>query len=242
MKKTFLPVLLTVLFILCVTGMADAALTTIGTAQFGGSGDQYNLIWDNDNNGNSVIWLDYSNTDADWSAQKAWANELNLTYSIDSAYTVTWVDDAWRLPSAGLDPQWGYNQTTSEMGDLFYNDLGLTASDDASTTAAQLNATNFDHLIASRYWSGTEYELNGGLAWYFRMDDGLQARLNKTAFTGYGLAVRSGRVSAVPVPGAIWLLSSGLAGLVAFGRWRRRNGGPDQLGCAGNSQRTRLFQ
>jgi len=39
----------------------------------------------------------------------------------------------------------------------------------------------------------------------------------------YGLAVRSGQVSDVPVPGAIWLLGSGLADVVAFGRRRKGN-------------------
>ncbi len=64
MKKRFLLLLATGLFFLSMTGLVNAALTTIGTAQFNGVGDEYNLIWDNDNNGNSVIWLDYINPGA----------------------------------------------------------------------------------------------------------------------------------------------------------------------------------
>ena len=75
MKKRFLSILVTGLFLLCVAGMANAALTTIGTATYGGS--DYNLIWDDDNNGNSVVWLDYTNARTNWSAQNAWAGELD---------------------------------------------------------------------------------------------------------------------------------------------------------------------
>lgn len=193
MKKRFLAVLATGLFLLSITGLANAALTTIGTATYDdGSGSaDYNLIWDENNNGNSVIWLDYTNGATSWSPQKTWAAGLgsNLTYNINSAYTVTW-DDAWRLPSAGANPQWGYNQTTSEMGDLFYNDLGLSAYPPYTTTA-QLNATNFDNLIACCYWSGTEYANNPDNAWNFNMNNGNQNNNYKNN-NEYGLAVRSG--------------------------------------------------
>jgi len=92
---------------------AQATLTTIGTATYGGS--DYNLIWDDDNNGNSVVWLDYSNDWPTWAAQTAWAAGLDgdLTYNIDSAYSVSWTDDDWRLGST-VDGvyQYGYDGTT----------------------------------------------------------------------------------------------------------------------------------
>ena len=225
MKKRFLAVLATGLFFLCITGLANADLTTIGTVTY--SGSDYNLIWDDNNNGNSVIWLDYFNSPTNWAAQNAWAAELDssLIYNIDSAYTVTWNDAAWRLPSAGVNPQDGYNQTTSEMGHLFYNELRLSASPSPPyTTVAQLNATNFDNLLAKWYWSGTEYAnpLYPDRAWLFRMDTGDQINRYRN-ITEYGLAVRSGQVSLVPIPATIWLLGSGIAGLVALGRRRKRN-------------------
>ena len=224
MKKQILSVLAAILLLAGMAGVSEAALTTIGTATYDdGSGSaNYNLIWDNNNNGNSVIWLDYTNAPTNWSAQNTWAAGLdsNLTYNINSAYTVTWGSTAWRLPSAGANPETGYNQTTSEMGDLFYNDLGLTAYP-PYTIAAQLNATNFDNLYAKWYWywSDTEYADSPNRAWIFRMDNGDQINRYKN-ITEYGLAVRSGQV-AVPVPGAIWLLGSGLAGVVALGRRRK---------------------
>lgn len=212
--------------LLVMAGMAQASLVTIGTATYLGS--DYNLIWNNDNNGNSVVWLDYTNNSADWSAQTAWAAGLDsqLTYNIDAGYTVTW-DSAWRLPSAGADPISAYNQTTSEMGDLFYNELGLSAYP-TLTTAAQLNATNFDNLIAHWYWSGTEDDQGGqgGLwgAWAFGMYSGDQSNYSKNNNI-YGLALRGGQVSAVPIPGTLWFFGSGLAGLVTLRRRRKGNHG-----------------
>jgi len=216
MKKV-LTVLIAGLSLLCMTGLAQASLTTIGTAGYGGT--NYNLIWDDDNNGNSIVWLDYSNTPANWTNQKAWADGLDLTYNIDDAYSVDWGTNSWRLPSAGVIPASGYNQTTSEMGHLFYTELGL---DSGPTSAGELNASNFDNLNASRYWSGTGHASYSDYAWEFSMDSGNQSVIHKNG-NGYGLAVRSGQVSAVPIPAAVWLLGSGLAGLGVLGRCRKGN-------------------
>ncbi len=217
MKKV-LTAIVVGLTLLCVTGLAQASLTTIGTATYGGL--DYNLIWDKDNNGNSIVWLDYTNDAINWYSQKAWAAGLDssITYNIDpGCFTVAWDDAAWRLPSTGSSNA-GYDQTTSEMGDLFYNDLGLSGSSTTTTTAEQLNATNFDNLIAGQYWSGTEYSSNSG--WVFIMKNGYQGGDPKDN-SHCGLAVRGGQVSAVPVPGAIWLLGSGLLGLLGIRRRRK---------------------
>ena len=50
MKKKLLAGLIAGLFMLGMAVMAHASLTTIGTATYKGS--DYNLIWDDDNNGN----------------------------------------------------------------------------------------------------------------------------------------------------------------------------------------------
>ena len=124
------------------TASANAALTTIGTATYGE--EEYNLIWDDDNNGNSVVWLDYTNEKADWSIQAAWAAGLDeeLTINLYAGYAVTWDDDTWRLPTTVDDGQArvkgyegdpdgdgiytytaGYNLANSELGHLFYVEL-----------------------------------------------------------------------------------------------------------------------
>ncbi|NWH05296.1 DUF1566 domain-containing protein [Desulfobacter latus] len=241
MKKIFL---CSVLFLLLMSGMSQAEMITIGTATY--NGNDYNLIWDDDNNGNSVVWLDYSNY-VNWASQVTWTNSLDsaLTYNIDAQYSVTWDDAAWRLPST-VDGGWdvgyegdpdndgnytytgGYNLANSEMGHLYYEELGNLGYIDTSGNYPQpgwgLTETgDFKNLIASRYWSGTEYANMPSSAWYFRMENGAQSTNNKH-YDAYVLAVRSGQVSAssAPVPGTALLLGAGLLGLAAAGRKKGR--------------------
>lgn len=225
MKKKFAAIT-TSLLLFCTVSLAQAALTTIGTASYLGS--DYKLIWDNDNNGNSIVWLDYSRhaywyNQNYWEGQNYWAAGLDsfLTYNIDAAYTVTWDDTGWRLPSAGTDPQCSYNQITSEMGHLFYTELGNQGWQASDDNWGLNNTGDFDNLIASDYWSGTENAGYPDSAWYFDMYNGFQCT-NSTDHELYGLAVCSAQVSEVPIPAAIWLLGSGLIGLVGLRRKKFR--------------------
>jgi hypothetical protein len=223
-------VLLCGLFLLLVAmGPANAALTTIGTAQFNGTGAEYNLIWDDNNNGNSVVWLDYTHGTANWTNQKAWATGLDgvLTYNTPG-YTVDFGANNWRLPSTVDGPYVfgytgnttaGYNITSSEMGHLFYTELGNLGyySTNGTTQAGcgLVKTGDFDNLVSAGFWSGTEYAANPSYAWFFHTGNGGQ-----DVYIGglCGLAVRSGQISTVPVPGAFWLLSSGLIGLIGLAR------------------------
>lgn len=224
MKKV-VTALLVVLALACLMAPARASLTTIGTATY--NGVDCNLIWDENNNGNSVIWLDYTNVEKTWSDQKTWAAGLDgqLTGISTPGWNLSWTDTDWRLPSAGENPVSNYDQTSTEMGDLYYNELGLTrrdASGAVPVTAGELNATNFDRLSPVTYWTETTKTDNSAYAYSFSMATGLQDIKYKTdIYSGYGLAIRSGEVSAVPIPGALWLLSSGLLGLVVIRRRKR---------------------
>ena len=242
MRQRFLSVLATGLFLLCVTGMANATLTTIGTASYGSS--NYKLIYDADSPFGPITWLDYTNDPLNWQGQMAWVAGLNgsevITYNLNPGVIMNW-SGGWRLP-ATVDGVWeygcdgtttaGYNITSSEMGHLYYTELrniGQYATDGTYLHPGWgLQKTgDFDNLVAAWYWSGTEYAEGASVhfgpdfAWFLdmRIDVGFQNTLTKIDHGLRGLAVRPGQV--VPLPGAVWLLGSGLTGLVALGRRRK---------------------
>ena len=221
-------------------GQAQATLITIGTATYDdGSGSaDYNLIWDDDNNGNSVVWLDYTNAGTTWAAQNSWAAGLNtaLTYNIEPEWTVDWGSNDWRLPStvdgpyeSGYDgtTTGGYNITNSEMGHLFYTELGnpgFKGTDGVVPFEYGLkNTGDFVNLVDYWYWSGTDFAASSSSDWVFGMQYGEQTTWGNSS-PNLGLALRSGQVNAVqpvPEPATMLLFSAGLVGLAAF-RTRRK--------------------
>ncbi len=106
MRKLFL---YAAMILLMLSGVSQATLTTIGTASYDdGSGlKDYNLIWDDDNNGKSLVWLDYTNARASWQDQMTWASSLDtaLSVTLNAGVSVTWTDSSWRLPNTvdGVD-------------------------------------------------------------------------------------------------------------------------------------------
>ena len=145
--------------------------------------------------------------------------------------------DNWRLPTAldqdGSGPWGGLNRTGSEMGHLYYTELGNPAG------APLTNMGDFTNLQPGPYWLGTESEPSSDLsdpvlviwgpedgpytgdAWLFDFDYGNQNAYDKR-FSFYALAVRPGqRSTSVPEPATLLLLGSGLAGIAV---WRKRLG------------------
>jgi hypothetical protein len=114
----------------------------------------------------------------------------------------------WRLPSAGANPQFGYN-AGSELGQLFYSELGGTRDNSIPNTPTFNNEQSFVYRLATEYTPGDHF------AWLF---DYGSHYVDSKQFKSYAWAVSPGQVAAVPVPGAVWLMGSALIGLLASKR------------------------
>lgn len=142
---------------------------------------------------------------ANWFGAQAFTGYLN---SISYAGS-----KLWALPTAGANPQAGYNQTGTQFGELFYNELGGTAGNALPNTG---NFTN-EQFQPSVFWTGTENVSDPSRAWDFLSYIGYQSWHSKDV-PNYAWVVSPGLVSAVPVPGTVWLFGSGLIGLLGLKR------------------------
>ncbi len=201
------------IFLLGFTSFAQASLTTIGTATYGGS--DYNLILDDNNNGNMVVWLDYTHSWTNWSAQNGWAATLDSALTINTnGYDIDWGDSSWRLPT-------GF--PAREFDDLWFNEFdfvhGGGSGINGAYTADELNIKGFTNITdASNYWTSTYYYNGDARQHSLRFG---QEYIWGANFSAYGMAihtVNSSEIVPTPVPGAIWLLGSGLIGLVGLRR------------------------
>ncbi|MGR8930686.1 MAG: hypothetical protein ACU836_08590 [Gammaproteobacteria bacterium] len=169
----------------------------------------------------SVRNVDYS----DWRlAYNTPVNGINFNYSI----TFNGSTDV------------GYNITSpmSELAYMYYVNLGLIGKysttgfiqDDfgifSNGTFNGVNQSSFGqnnvglvtNLQANVYWSGIEDAQHPDWAWIFRTIWGDQSYATKASPCCYAWAVRPGDVSAIPVPGAIWLFCGALLGLLVVNR------------------------
>ena len=149
---------------------------------------------------NNITWAADANLaqtsgyDADgkmtWAEARAWADQLTL-----GGYT------DWALPTT-VPAVLGFNQTGSQMGNLFYTQLG--GVEGTSITATHnANYNLFSNVQSYTYWSGSEYAPNPNLVWDFSTLYGIQGTSFKH-YQYYAWAVRPGDVAAssVPVPAA----------------------------------------
>ena len=185
-----------------VSGSAHAALQG---RDLNGSPGSFEAYYDTDLN---ITWTSGNLLGfVTWAAANTWAATLSFTDGVNTY-------DNWRLPTS--DTCIGYNCVGSDMGYLFYRELGISAGQ--SILAIGPSDRKLD-LQTYSYWSGTEFTLSKDYAWAFNFENGYQGKRVKD-FGGLALAVSPGDITAVPVPAAAWLLGSGLLGLIGVARRR----------------------
>jgi hypothetical protein len=193
---------------------ANANLYWLANANLAASntfGLTYGTNYGNDVYGNpSVI---NSNGTATWGGAQKWISAM------DAANYLGYND--WRLPTSVTCV--GYNCTGSEMGNLFYNELGGTAATSILTTH-NADLALFNNVQSNYYWSGTAYAPNPSIdgVWGFNPASGAQNDFGKYNDYLFAWAVRPGQVSAAPEPETYVMLLAGL-GLIGFMAWRRKN-------------------
>jgi len=121
--------------------------------------------------------------------------------------------------------------TASEMAYMFYNSLNndgkFQINGDVRTdgTYGLINIGPFINLRTDDddiYWSSTKHPSDDNSAFWFNFDNGVQYTSGTSYSYNRAWAVRDGDVAAAPIPGAVWLLGSGLIGIVGIRR-RYRN-------------------
>jgi hypothetical protein len=184
------------------------------------------LIYDTDL---GITWYQKpDNSPMTWDQAMSWAAGL-------TAGGVT----GWRLPSsyptpaneAGPWPMPSSTITGAEMAHLYYTELGNTTN--AFTNKGPFINLGYNFEGGGNAWSSTDITWNpltGNLinlhdptwAWYFDFATGYQGGMVKSddLRAVNTLAVHAGNISAapVPIPPAVWLLGSGLLGLIGIRR------------------------
>lgn len=197
MKKKYVLMMAAALLMFGSSLPASAALVEHGTVTY--EGMERRLIYDTDLN---VTWLDFSNAPGNYVTQASWADNLAITIN-GQTY------DDWRLPATPPVSQIvGYNVIGSDLGHLYYFELGNLAG-------ALANTGVFQNLLPVWYTSGTE---SGSNIWHFGFFDGWNTYGTKNYSSYYGIAVHEGEITAAPIPGAVWLLGSSLLGIIGIKR------------------------
>lgn len=212
------------------------AAVILGTALLTATGAQAALqsrlgglaVYDTDLN---ITWLANANANGtigtpgagamNWAAANSWAAGLTVAGF-----------SGWRLPTTlqvdatcsaqGANYSAGLNCTGSEMGHLFYTELG-GAANLAIDGTHNASFSLFQNFQDYNYWSATGNANDVNLAWNFTFLGGTQSASYPAGYkptTFFALAVRPGDVAAVPEPEAWVLMLSGLALVSAVAKRR----------------------
>ena len=191
--------------LLLSSGVSSAALVNRGGGLIYDT--TQDITWYNPEAG---YWMDFSGVE-----------EFASTFSLTTP--MGHVISNWRLPSVlapdGSGPNIGYNDRTSEIGNLYFESLGNIAYSPEFgdywpwVDQHTLLLGPFSSLQKDEYWQ-SEYEVKDGLRYVsvFNFADGFQGLTRETSNHNYILLVADGDVAAaVPEPNSLSLV------LAAFG-------------------------
>ena len=189
------------------------------------------FLYDTDLN---ITWLRNANAGAGSSfddgfsttdGRMTWVNANSCANALTVGSYSGWRLPTTRQPDAACSGQFnsgvtfgiastGFNCTGSEMGHLWYTELGNVGKLPISNTG------NFLNLLPNYYWSETVYAPDRNLPWFFDASVGFQlfsTLVGKRDTNHLAMAVRPGDVLAVvnqvPEPGTLLLATLALAGM-----------------------------
>ena len=100
------------------------------------------------------------------------------------------------------------------MGHLYYTELG----NPPLVGIYDFKKGPFKNLIPFQYYTGDRVGFNNSDVYFFNFAFG-EMQYGFEATNMYALAVHSDNIGAsVPIPGTLWLLTTGLVGLIGFKR------------------------
>jgi len=159
-----------------------------------------------------------------FTASSTWISAMNSDGGSGYLGVNTWrlantvfPDTGCSIDGTGIGEDAGFNCSASEMGHLFYNELGGVAGS-SILTSTDPDLALFSNIQADWYWSATAWPIFPAY-WAFNFSDGHQFAEGNEFIGYFAWAVADGDVLApVPIPAAIWLFGSGLIGLIGIAR------------------------
>lgn len=206
-----------------------AATETFGVSGIDASGG---MSWDT-----AKLWIQAMNS-ASYLGYSSWrlpdVSPLNGASFIYAASNDGSADRGYNITAPGTLYA---GSPANEMSHLFHNSLGnlsycavapgnpdadcISPTPDNYWSWGLVNTGPFTNLLPDRYWSNTEHTLEDWRAFDFGFGDGRTGTGHKGGYFHLIAVLDLKPTSEVPVPAAIWLLGSGLAGLVAASRRSR---------------------